>query len=103
MHGFDHHNGIIDHNGDGQQQGRQCQQVDGEAEHFEEEECTYQRHRHGNQRDQRRAPVLQEDVDHDEHEEQREEQREHHLLDRGIEELRHIVVDLIGHARWEQL
>ena len=42
MHRLNHHNGIIDHNGNGQQQGREHQQVDGEAEHGKEEERTNQ-------------------------------------------------------------
>ena len=102
MHSLDDHNGIVHHNGNSQQQGRQRQQVDRESEYRQEEERTYQRHWHGNQRNQRRAPVLQEDVNHDEHQYQREEQGEHHLFDRRIEELRDVVVYLIGHARREQ-
>ena len=42
MDGLNHHDGIVDHDGDSQQQGRQYEQVDGEAEHLEEEERTYQ-------------------------------------------------------------
>ena len=103
MHGFDHHNGIVDHDGDSQQQGRQRQQVDGEAKHVEEEERTDERYGHGNQRDERRAPVLQEHVDNDEHQYQREDKCKGHFLDGGIEELGDIVVNLIRHARREEL
>ena len=81
MHGLDHHNGIIHHNGDGQQQGRQHKQVDGEAHQVEEEEGTDERYRNGNQRDKRRAPVLQEHIHHDEHQDECEDKREYHLLD----------------------
>ena len=103
VYGLYHHDSVVHHNGDGQQQRRQRQQVDGETEDAQEEERTHQRHRHGNQRDERRAPVLQEDVNHDEHQYQREQQREHHLLDRGVEELRDVVVYLVEHTRGHQL
>ena len=98
MHSLHHHDGIIHHDGDRQQQGGEYKQVDGEAHHIEEEERTDQRHRYGNQRDERRTYILQEDIHHEEHQCQRHEEGEHHLLNRGIEELRHVVVDLILHA-----
>ena len=103
MHSLDYHNGIVDHNGNGQEQGRQRQQVDGESEYRQEEERTNERYGNGNKRDERRAPVLQEYVDDQEHQNEGEHQGEHHLLDRGIEELGHVVVNLIVHARGEQL
>ena len=46
---------------------------------------------------------MQEDVNHDEHENQGEHQGEYHLLNRCIQELSNVVVDLIHHARWERL
>ena len=42
MHRLDHHDGIIHHDGDSQQQGREHQQVDRESHHIEEEESTHQ-------------------------------------------------------------
>ena len=42
MYGLNYHDGIIDHDGDGQQQCREHQQVDGESEHLQEEERTHQ-------------------------------------------------------------
>ena len=103
VHGLDDHDGIVHHDGDGQQQGAQRQQVDGEAEDLEEEERTDERHRHGDERDERGAEVLQEDVHHEEHQHQRHEQGEDDLLDGGVEELRHVVVNLVEHARRHQL
>ena len=103
MHGLNHHDGIVHHNGNGQQQGRQHKQVDGETENLEEEERTDKRHRHGNQRDERGAEVLQEHIHHEEHQHQRHEEREYHFLDTGIKELGDVVVDFIRHARGEQL
>ena len=89
--GLDDHDGIIDHDGDSQQQRRQRQQVDGESKDPQEEEGTYQSYRYGDHWDERRAEILQEDIHHDEHKEQRDEQRHHHLMDRGEEEVGHVV------------
>ena len=58
MYSLNYHDGIVNHNCDGQQQGRKNEQVDGEAQHIEEEESTDKRYGNGNQRDQRGAPVL---------------------------------------------
>ena len=52
MDSLHNHDGIIDHNGNGKHKGGKCQQVEREAEHVEEEECTDQRHRNGNQRNE---------------------------------------------------
>ena len=103
MDSLNNHNGIVHHNGNSQQQGAERQQVDREAHHVEEEEGTYQRYRHGNQRDERRAPVLQEDVDNDEHQDKGEHQRKDNLLNRSIEELCYVIVNLINHAWREEL
>ena len=102
MHRLDHHDGIVHHDGNGQEQGREHQQVDGEAENPEEEEGTEQGHRNGNHRNQRRAEVLQEHVHHKEHKQQGDDQRENHLLDRREEELGHVHVDLVLQARRER-
>ena len=53
MNGLDHHDGIVYHNGNGQQQGRKREQVDGETKHPQEKERTNERHRHGDERDER--------------------------------------------------
>ena len=93
MDGLDHHDGIIDHDGDGQQQRREGKQVDGEAEYPKEEEGTYERHRYGNHRDEGRAEVLEEDIHYQEYQQQRDDEGKHYLLDRGVEELGHILLD----------
>ena len=60
------------------------------------------RHRHGEQRNDRGAPGLQEQDDDQHHERDRFEQRVHHRFDRGAHELRRVVddlvVDAIGHC-----
>ena len=103
VNGLDNHDGVIDHDGDSQQEGRQRQQVDGESEDPQEEERTYQGDRHGDHRDQRGAEVLEEDIDDEEHQQQGDEERENHLLDGGVEELRHVLLDGIFQSRWEVL
>ena len=67
MDGFHHHNGVIDHNRNGQYQCRQGDKVDGEANYAQHGECTNQSHRDGDGRDEGGAEVLQEDVYHKEH------------------------------------
>ena len=67
MHRFDHHNSVIDHNTNRQHQREQRQHIDREAEHIHKEEGSDQGDRHRNSRDQGRSEVLQEDIDHDKH------------------------------------
>ena len=95
------HNGVVHHNGNSQEHGGENEEVDGETEDPEEEERTYQCHRNGNHRDERRTEVLEEDIYHHEHEQQRDYQGEDNLLDRCEKELRNVVVDLIYHA-WRE-
>ena len=99
MDSLDHHDGIIDHDGNRQEQGRERQQVDGEAEYPEEEECTDQGHRHGNHRNQSRTEVLQKDIYDKEHQYQRDYQRTYHLFDGSEEELGYVLLYRHLHAR----
>ena len=99
MHRLDHHYGIVHHYGDGKHEGGQRKEVEREAEDVEEEECSHQRHRHGNQRDERRAHVLKEDIYHDEHEDERLEKCFDKLVDRSVKELCDVLHDLELHSR----
>jgi hypothetical protein len=81
LDGFDDDDRVIDHETDRQHQAEQRQGVDREAEHREEHEGADQRHRHRQQRNQRRPPALQEDEDDDHHQHQRFDQRVLDLLD----------------------
>ena len=67
MDALDDDDRIIDHNRDGQYQRTKGQQVQAKSNHGEQEEGTDQGNRDGDSRDQRRAHILQEDVNHDEH------------------------------------
>ena len=62
---LDDHDGVIDHDADGQHQTEQRQIVQAEAHDRHDGEGADDGHRHGDQRNDRRAPVLQEDQ-HDE-------------------------------------
>ena len=54
---------------------------------------------HGDQRDERRPPVLQEQQHHDGHQDDRVAQRLEHLVDRLVDERRGVVDDLVVDAR----
>ena len=95
---FQHHDGVVHHQADRQHQPQQGQHVDGEAHGIEEDEGADQRHRDGDERDQRGAPVAQEqedDADHQDH------GFEHGLvdgIDRFFDEDRAVEGDLELHA-----
>ena len=100
VHGLDHHDGIVDHNRDRKHQSRQGDEVDGEAYDIEHKECTYQRHRDGDGRDDGGAEVLQEYVCHQEHEHKCLDERAYHVVDRRVEEFvvvhRYLVAKTLG-------
>ena len=62
-----------------------------------------QRHRHRRERDQRRAPVLQEEEHDQEHEHHRLAQRVHDFADRHLDEARGVVRHRVLEARREAL
>ena len=80
LHCLDHDDGVIDDKADGQHQSEQRERVDGEAERREDDERADERDRHGEQRDECRAPALQEYVDDQDHESKRDSQREDDLM-----------------------
>ena len=69
-----HDDGIVHHQSDGQHQAEERKRVDGKSENRKYDECADQRDRNRQQRDQRGAPALQEDVDHQNDQCQRFEQ-----------------------------
>ena len=95
---LDHHDGVVHHDADGQHHAEQGQQVDREAQQVEAGEGADQRHRDRQHRDQRGAPVLQEQEDHQHHQHQGLEEGVDHLLDRHLDELGGVVGDLVGDA-----
>ena len=60
---LEHDDGVVDDEAGGEHQREQGQDVDREADQVDRGERADQRHRDGQRRDQRRAPVAQEEVD----------------------------------------
>ena len=100
---LDHHDGIVDDDADGQHQAEQRQRVDGEAEGQQHREGADDRDRHGDQRNDRGAPGLQEQDDHQHDQRDGFEQGVHHRLDRLAHEHRRVVDDPVVHALREIL
>ena len=93
-----HDDGVIDDDADGEHEPEQGERIDGEAEQIQHREGADGRYRNGQQRDDRRAPCLQKQDDHDNHERDGFQQRVDHGFDRSTHELRRIVDDRIFHA-----
>ena len=72
---LDHHDRVVDHDADRQHQSEQRQVIQAEAEHRHRRERADDRHRHGDQRNDRRSPVLQKHQHHDGHQDDRVAQR----------------------------
>ena len=81
-----HHDGVVDQKADHQHQREQRQGVDGIAERRQHAEGAQQHHRHGDGRDQGGAPVLQEHVHHQHHQDDGFDQRHHHVMDGEADE-----------------
>ena len=96
---FHHHDGVIHHDADREHDRKQRRDIDGEAERRHRRKSTDDGHRHRGRRHQHRAPVLQEDQDHHQHEETGLDQRLVDLVDRfgdefgGVE--RGVVFDVL--------
>jgi hypothetical protein len=92
------HDGIVHHQPHGEHQREQGEDVHREAERLEQDERGHQRDRHGERRDERRARAAQEGEDHRDHRQRGVAQRPHHLVDRGLDELRRVEVHRQRHA-----
>ena len=99
---FDHDDGIVYDDADGQHQAEHRESVDREAEHREKNERADKRHGHGEQRDDSRAQVLQEDKNHERDEDDRLDKRMDNSLDGGLHRRRCVIDDLIVHVGGEQ-
>ena len=100
---LDHHDRVVDHDADRQHQAEEGQHVEREAEPVEHGERADQRHRDGDDRNDRHAPGLQEDDDDDDHQRDGLEDRLVDLVDRFGDELGRVVDDVVGEARREIL
>ena len=92
---FDHHDRVVDHDADRQHEAEQREIVDRESERRHHGESADQRHRDGDDRNDRRAPSLQEH--------QHDDDDQHHRLVDGLDqfadglrdELGRIVADIV--------
>jgi hypothetical protein len=90
---FDHDDGVVNDNADRQHDGEQCGKIDGEAERRHGGERADDGDRHRGRRHERRAPVLQEEQDDDQHQDACLEQGLVDLVDRGAHEFRGVERD----------
>ena len=100
---LEHDDRVVDHDADREHHAEERQRVDRVAEHEQPGERADQRHRHRGERDQRRAPVLEEQEHDQEHEHHRLGERDHHFADRDPDEARGVVRDRVREALREAL
>ena len=89
LYRFYDHNGIIHHRTDSKYERKERQQVDGKTGNRHEGKRTDNGHEDGNSRNQGSLPVLQEEVNHQDHQHDSQYQGKYHLFDRSIEEVVH--------------
>ena len=94
---FEHHNGVVHDQPDGQHQGEQGEQVDGEVHRRERRESANHGNRHRDGGDEGRAQVAQEQKDHHHHEPHGDKEGHHHLLDGTGDEYRGVVIQSQRH------
>ncbi len=100
---LDHDDCVVDHDADGEHKSEQRQHVDGEAEALHHREGADERYGYGDERDDRRAPRLQEQQHDDDDEEDGLDDRQVELGDRGLDELGRVIDDAILEALGEAL
>ena len=83
LDGFDHHDGVVDDETDGQHQAEERERVDGKSEQRENGEGADERDGNGEERNERGAPPLQEDEDDDNDEKKGLEEGFDDFLDAG--------------------
>ena len=76
-----HHDGVIDHQTDGQNEGQQGQQVQGKAQRGQNDEGRKQADRRDDRRNERRPQTAEEDEVHEGHKRQRDADRDPDLVD----------------------
>ncbi len=91
---LDHHDGVVHHNADCQDQAKQRDQVNGVAKRRHHRKRANERHGNRNGWHQRGPPVLEEDKNHEHHQPHGLQQRGPHFRDRGVHELRGIEGDV---------
>ena len=97
FHGLDNDDGVVDHQANGENKTEQRERVDGKSERRKDDECSDERDRNGEQRNQSSSPALEKDEDDEDHEAKRLKERQQYLVDAGRDSLggvqRHAVRD----------
>src|SRR5690606_17540393 len=83
---LEHHDGVVDDEPGGDDEGQQGQDVEGESEEIDSGDGADQCHRHGHRGDDGCPPVEQEQEDDGDHPENGDQQRTLHLLDGTLDE-----------------
>ena len=91
---FDHHDGIVNDDTDGENHAEQGQSVDREPQHVHTGEGADDGDRYCQQRDQRRPPVLQEYEDHDHDQRQRFKEGMDYFFDGELHELGGVIREI---------
>src|SRR5215213_5870529 len=99
---FDYDYRVIDHDANRQYQAKHRQRVYRETEQREEDEGADERNGNGEQWNDRRPNILQEDKDDDYHQYQCFDKRVQDRLDRGLDGGRCVIDDLVVHVRWKE-
>ena len=97
LHVLHHHDGVVDHQTDREDDGQKGEQVDGEPEGLHQEDAADQRHRDRHHRHQDRAEGAEEEEDDDHDDQQRVAEGLEHLAD-GVGD---VVGGVIGDAGLE--
>src|SRR5215217_2844962 len=95
---FDHNYRVIYHDADCQHQAKHRQRIYRETEQREENEGAHERNGNGEQWNDRRPDILQEDKDDDYHQYQRLDKRVQDRLNRGLDGGRCVIDDLVVHV-----
>jgi len=105
LRGLDDHDGVVDHQADGQHQPQQRDDVDREAQQREEREGPDERDGDRHERDDGRPPVLDEEVDDEDHQDEGDHQRVEYVPDTGVDAGRGVDDrggrNAVGHAFFE--
>ena len=96
FHVFHHHDGVVHHQANRQDNGEQGEQVDGKAEDLHQEDRADERERNGHHRDEYRAQRAQEQEDDHHHDEQGVAQGLEDLVDGGVD----VCGGIVGHPRF---
>ena len=92
---------VVDDDADREDDGEEGDEVDADVQHRHEDEGADERDRHRERRDQRRAPIAEEDEDDQRHQGERLEEGVRDLIDGGVDEARDVVAYRVVHPRRE--